>query len=100
MFQTVLPVPQLQARRVVMLCDQRDFLFSRRHGLVTSERGWFVDVRYAFRSTGLSVVKKFGEPRPTTCTVEEMHKSGKGEDGVKGEDEESKPGGENQTADG
>ena len=48
--------------------------------------------RYAFRSIGLPAVKKFGEPRPTIHAVEEMDKGGKGEDGVKDEDEEPKLG--------
>lgn len=83
------PMPQFQGRQVVTLHNQRDFLFFRRHRLVSCppSRCWNEadpgEFRYAFRSTekaalqeigprftlklkslrtGLPAVKEFGEP--------------------------------------
>ena len=83
------PMPQFQGRQVVTLHNQRDFLFFRRHRLVSPpwSRVWrrliLGALRYAFRSTekaalqeigprftlklkslrtGLPAVKEFGEP--------------------------------------
>jgi len=64
------PMPQFQGRQVVTLHNQRDFLFFRRHRLVSRppSRSWNeadpAVIRYAFRSTEKAALQEIG-PRFT-----------------------------------